>query len=255
MRSIWSGAISFGLIHIPVKLYSASQDQGINFDYLRKQDLCRVQYARVCRSTGEEVPWKDTVKGYEYQKGDYVVLTDEDFKKASPKKTNTIDIADFADEDEIDPKFFEKPYYLEPEKKATKAYILLREALKRSKKVGIARFVLKSKEHMAVLKAEDNILVLNQMRFANEIRKPDELEVPNEDVNKRELDMAVKLIDQLTTHFKPEDYKDTYTKELQELIDQKVKGEAPKVKKETQEPTEVKDLMESLRASLSQTRS
>ncbi len=252
MRALWTGALSFGLINIPVRLYSATQDHGLSFDMLHKKDLSPIRFARICKSDGKEVPYKDIVKGYEYQKGDYVVLVDEDFKQASIKKTKTIDILDFTYEKEIDPLFYEKPYYLEPDKGADKAYVLLREALKKSKKVGVAKFVLHNREHLAVIKPHDHLIILNQLRYQNEIRNASELHIPEKEVaSTKEITMAIKLIDQLTSHFHLEDYHDTYTEELKAIIDDKLKGKKPKHAK-AKEPkiTPVKDIMAMLKESL-----
>lgn len=255
MRSIWSGAISFGLVNIPVKLYSATGENKLDFDMLHEEDLSPIRYARVCRADGKEIPYQEIVKGYEYAKGDYVVLTDEDFKKANARKTKTIDIVDFVKEDEINVVYFEKPYFLEPSKGAEKAYALLREALKKSKKTAIAKFVLRNREHLAAVKPEENVLILDQMRFQTELRSPNELNLPKVDIaERREIDMALALIDQLSEPFKPEDYKDTYTAELRRVIDEKSKGKTPSQKEEEPVPTRVPDLMEVLRASLERER-
>lgn len=255
MRSIWSGAISFGLIHIPVKLYTAVEEKALDFDMLRREDLCPIRYARVCRDSGEEVPYEHIVKGYEYRKGDYVVLEDEDFKKANVRKTQTIDIVEFVDEHEIDSKLLEKPYYLEPTKQARKAYALLREALKRTSKVALGKYVLRNREHLVLLKTEGDLIVLEQMRFVDEIRKPTGLDVPaGDEATDRELDVAIKLIDQLTEPFKPEQFHDTYREELERVIAEKAQGKTPKPRGEKPIPTEVPDLMAKLRASLEQAR-
>lgn len=251
MRAIWTGALSFGLINIPVRLYSATTSQGLDLDMLHKKDLSPIRYARVCRTDGREIPWEDVVKGYEYNDGDYVVLTDEDFKKANVRKTKTVDIEDFTDEKQIDPIYYEKPYYLEPDKGATKAYGLLLYALKKAKKVGVAKFVIRNKEHLGIIRPFKKVLLLNQLRYKSEIRPFDELDLPTEEKTKsREVDMALKLINQLTATFKPEQYKDTYTEELKEVIKQKAKGKKPKAKGKEPEPTEVTDIMAMLKASL-----
>ena len=164
MRSIWKGALSFGMIHIPVRLYSASKSRELKFKLLHKKDLSEIRYARICKADGKEIPWEEIVKGYEYQKGDYVVLTEEDFEKADIKKTRTIEILDFTDENEIDTLYYSSPYYLEPEKGAGKAYALLREALKRSKKVAVGRFVFRHHEHLGVVRPHGDLLVLHQLR-------------------------------------------------------------------------------------------
>ncbi len=251
MRSIWSGAISFGLIHIPVKLYTAVAERALDFDMLRKEDLCPIRYARICRNTGEEVPYEQIVKGYEYRKGDYVVMEDEDFKRASVRKTQTIDIVEFVGEHEIDTKLFDKPYYLEPTKQARKAFALLREGLKRTSRVAVGKYVLRNREHLVVLKAEDDFIVLEQMRFADEIKRPIGLELPpGDEATERELDIAIKLIDQLTEPFRPEEFHDTYREELEKLIAQKAEGKTPTAEEEKPISTEVPDLLAKLRASL-----
>jgi DNA end-binding protein Ku len=253
MRSIWSGAISFGLINIPVKLYTAVRDTRPDFDLLHRRDLSPIRYARVCAAEGEEVPYEEIVKGYEFRKGDYVVLEDEDLQRANVRKTQTIDISDFVDAGEIDPKLFEKPYYLEPGKAARKAYALLREGLKKTKKVGLARFVLRSRERLAILRPEGNLVVLEQLRFPDEIVAPTDLDVPGEaEASGRELDIAVKLIDQLTNPFHAEQYHDTYTEELMRVIREKAEGKEPAPVGALPVPTEVPDLMAKLRQSLAE---
>lgn len=222
---------------------------------LRKQDLCPISYARVCRDTGEEVPYEEIVKGYEYRKGDYIVIEDEDFRRANVRKTQTIDIEEFVDEREIDTKFFEKPYYLEPTKQARKAYALLREALKKTGKVGVGRFVLRSRERLVALKPEGDLIVLEQMRFVSELRKPEGLNLPaGDEANNRELSVAIKLIDQLTEPFKPEQFHDTYREELERVIAEKAAGRTPEARGEKPIPTEVPDLMAKLRESLERAR-
>jgi len=252
MRAIWTGALSFGLVNIPVRLYSATEEHALDLDMLHKDDLSPIRYARVCRADGKEIPYDDIVKGYEYHKGDYIILADEDFKRANARKTKTIDIVDFSKADEIDSVFYEKPYFLEPDKGAGKPYALLREAIKKSKKVGVARFVLRNREHLAVVKPFGNVLVLNQMRFFSELRKPEGLDLPAKSTaaKGKELDMALALIDQLTGPFKPEEYKDTYTAELKAVIAEKAKGKKPRKKGKEPQPTEVTDLMAMLRKSL-----
>ncbi len=252
MRSIWEGSISFGLINIPVRLYNATREKGLSFNYLRKEDLCPIKYVKVCRTTGEEVPYEDIVRGYQYRKGDYVVLQDEDFAKANVKKTRSIEVFQFADTEQINPDLFEKPYYLEPTKEARKAYVLLREALKKSGKVGIAKFVLRTKEKLAVIKPEGYMLVMDQIHYAAEIIPPDELAIPeDETVGKKELDIAVKLIDQLTEVFDLESYHDTYREELERVIAEKSQGKVPSAKGEEPIPvTKMEDIMVKLRESL-----
>jgi len=253
MRPLWSGAISFGLIYIPVKLYEATKSHSIDFDMLRRSDHCRIYYARVCRETGEEVPYKDIVKGYQYRKGEYVVLEDEDFKRANVQKTQRIDIVSFVNESSVDHKLLEKPYFIEPVREAKKAYALLREALIRSGKVGVARFVMKTREHMALIKAEDAVMILNQMRYADELRSPGELDLPKkgaESVPARELEMAVRLIEQLTEEWKPEQHRDTYFEDLKKIIEAKVEGKTPAPVVEQPMPVGVTDLFSRLSESL-----
>lgn len=252
MRAIWTGALSFGLINIPIRLYSATAtEEKLDFDMLHKKDLSPIRYARVCRADGKEIPYDEIVKGYEYQEGDYVVLTDEDFKKASPRKTKTIDILDFAKENEIDTIYYEKPYFLEPDKGAEKAYALLREALKKSKKVGVANFVLRNREHLAVIKPYGKAILLNQLRFKDELRKPEGLNLPDTaQAKNKEIDMALSLIKHLSEPFKPEEYKDTYKNELKKVIEAKAKGKKFKPKEKEPEATEVVDLVAMLKASL-----
>lgn len=251
MRAIWSGALSFGLVNIPVKLYSATGENKLDLDMLHKKDLSPIRYARICRADGKEVPYEEIVKGYEYQKGDYVVLTDEDFKKANVEKTKAIEIQEFSKEAEIDTMYYEKPYYLEPEKGAEKAYALLRESLKKSKKVGIAKFVLRNRERLAAIKPSGNVIILQQMRFDEEIRPVEDLNLPDaKKAGNKEIDMALALIEQLTEHFKPEDFKDTYTDELKKVIEAKAKGKPIKAKGKERKATEVSDLMAMLKKSL-----
>lgn len=255
MRAIWTGALSFGLVNIPVRLFSATRENELHFELLHKTDLSPIRYARICKADGKEIPYKDIVKGYEYQKGDYVVLVEEDFKKANVRLSKTIDIIDFTNEIEVDPVFYEKPYFLEPDKGAANPYALLREALKKSKKVGIAKFVLRNREHIGVIKPYENAIILNQLRYDAEISKTSELNLPaaSQKLSSREIDMALKLIDHLTVHFKPESYHDSYTEELQEVIAAKAKGKPKHKPKEIiVSPTGVKDMMAMLKESLEQ---
>lgn len=227
---MWSGSISFGLINIPVRLYSGSAEHPINFDMLHKTDLSPIRFARICLEDGKEIPYKDIVKGYEYQKGEYVVIGQEDFKAISKTKTDTIEILQFAKEEEVDPILFEKPYFLEPAKGGNKAYALLLETLNRTKKVAVVKFVFRNKEHLGILRPYEGAIILNQMRFISEIRDIKELKLPEETVSKKDLEMSIKLVDQLTTKFDPDEYQDEYTKELQQVIEDKVKGIKPQKK-------------------------
>lgn len=250
MRAIWSGAISFGLVNIPVKLYSGTDEHGLDFNMLHEEDLSPIKYVRVCRADGEEVPYDEIVKGYEYRKGDYVILTDQDFEKANLKKTKAIDIYDFVPESEIESVYFEKPYYLEPAVGAEKPYALLRQALEKSGKVGIAKYVIRNREHLGAIKPRENLIILEQLRFQGEIRDHQELKLPGEIAEASELKIALALIDQLSSHFDPSQYKDTYVTEVKEIIEEKVKGNEIRPKGEAPRPTEVKNLMEMLKKSL-----
>lgn len=251
MRAIWSGSVGFGLVNIPVKLYSASQaHDGLDLDMLHKDDHSPIRYARICRQDGEEVPYDEIVKGYEYRDGDYVVLTKEDFKKADAKKTKTLEIKQFVDESEIDSRYFEKPYYLEPDKDAERAYALLRDALAKSGKIALAKYAMRARDNMGAIKPIGDALVLNQMRFPADLRSPADLKFPKEKAQKEELQMALALIKQLDKPFIPEDWHDTYTEELEEIIEEKAKGRKPKTRGKAPRETKVKDLMSTLRASL-----
>lgn len=250
MRSIWTGAIGFGLVNIPIKMYSATQGSELNLDMLDKKDHSRIRFKRVNESTGKEVKWEDIVKGYDVD-GHYVILDEKDFEAASAKKTKTIEILDFVEEEKIDSIYYETPYYLEPDKSGTRAYALLREALKKTGKVGVASFVMRSKESMAILKPMEEVIVLNRIRFAEEIRDYKDLTLPEKTVVKAgEMDMAVALINQLTGKFDIEKYKDTYTEELLKVIKAKAKGAKIKTPKLKIVHTKKEDLMEQLKASL-----
>lgn len=252
MRSLWKGAISFGLVNIPVRLYKASRDRELKFKLLHKKDLSEIRYARICKADGKEVPWEEVVKGYEWKEGDYVVLADEDFEKANLKKTRTIDIIDFADENDIDTIYYETPYYIEPEKGAAKAYALLREALKRSKKVAVGNYVFRQHEHLGVIKPHGDLLLLNQLRYDAEIVSPKGLNIPKKEmIPKNEIDIALELIDKLTKPFHPSEYTDTYTKEIKAVIQQKAKGRRVKIKTEpAAKAPKVHDIMALLKQSL-----
>lgn len=252
MRPIWTGSISFGLVNIPVKLFSGSHArEGLDLDMLHKEDHSPIRYARICRKDGDEIPWDHIVKGYEFRDGDYVVLTQADFDKVDVHKTKTIDIQQFVDSNEIDIRYFEKPYYLEPTKDAHKAYALLRTALERSGKVALVKYVLREREYLAVLKPIGKAIVLNQMRFPSDLREATQLDFPaGEKLNDKELQIALQLIQQQTHHFAPEDWHDTYTETLEEIIKQKAKGKKVTPKGKAPKETKARDLMEALKASL-----
>ena len=209
MRAIWTGSISFGLINIPVKLFSAVQESSLDLDMLDSKDHANIKFKRVNENTGKEVDYADIVKGYKLD-DNYVILEDEDFEAADAKKTKMIEIINFVDQQEIDSLYYEQPYYLEPEKSAMKAYALLRDALQASGKVGVTTFVLRNKEGLAILKPYKNVIVLNRIRFSQEIRETSELNLPPISKTK-EMDMANKLVEQLTEKFSIEEYKDNYT--------------------------------------------
>lgn len=252
MRPIWNGSINFGLINIPVRMFSGiNPRQGIDLDMLHKDDHSPIRYARICRKDGEEVPWDDIVKGYEYRDGDYVVLSQKELDGLDAQKSPTIDIQQFVNQDDIDIRYFEKPYYLEVVKGGDKAYALLRSALQKSGKAALAKFVMHQREHIALIKPLGRALVLEQMRFPSDLRQPGELHFPAEkDVTNKELEMALKLIRQETKPFMAEDLRDTYTDELEDMIKAKTKGKKP-AKAKTPEPTKnSKDLMAALKASL-----
>ena len=251
MRPIWSGSISFGLVNIPVKLLSAVQTEEIKFDLLSKEDLSPVRYARIAKSTEKEVPWKDIVKGYEYESGRYVVIEDKDFEKANPKKAKTIDIIQFSKGEEIDPLLYEKPYYIVPAKGGEKSYKLLQQALAKSGQVGIAEFMLRNREHICALKSYENRLVLSQLRYKEELRElPEEVDKGIK-ITDKELQLALQLVNQLAAKFDAEAFKDQYIVEIKKIIKAKASGKGIRVAAAPKEqPSNVKDLMDVLKESL-----
>ncbi|HEY9341102.1 MAG TPA: Ku protein [Hanamia sp.] len=250
MRSIWTGAIGFGLVNIPIKMYSATESSNLNLDMLDKKDHAHIKYMRVNETTGKEVPWGNIVKGYKWN-NDYVILDEKDFEAASAKKTKTIEISDFVKEDEISSIYYETPYYLEPDKSGTRPYKLLLQALLKTKKVGVASFVMRNKEALAILRPNKDVIVLNRIRFEEEIRDPKELTLPtNTEVKPAELKMAITLIDQLTAKFDISKYKDTYNDELLKLIKAKASGKKIKIPEMKVVHSKTKDLMDQLKASL-----
>jgi DNA end-binding protein Ku len=256
-RAIWKGSISFGLVNIPIALYPATRREELKFRLLRKSDLSPVSYKRVAEKDGKDVSWDQIVKGYEYEKGKYVVLKDEDFERVDLEATQTVDIQDFVDQEEIDPIFFYKPYYLEPQKGGDKAYALLRNALKDSNKVGIAKVVIKTRQYLAGVKPEDGALVLELMHFADELADPGKLHVPKKtEVGKREMNMAKSLIDSMSSEWNPEKYRDDYREALMEVIEEKVEAGGKEIEekpKKAPKPTKVIDLVSVLQKSLEQT--
>ncbi len=256
MRPIWKGSITFSLINIPIALYPASRHEDLSFRMLRASDLSPVNFKRVAETDGREVPWEEIVKGYEYDEGKYVVLKEEDFRRVDVEATQTIDIIDFVRLEEINPVYFDKPYYLEPQKSGAKAYALLREALRRTERVGIAKVVIKSRQHLAAIKPQGNALVLELMHFADELIKPTSLKIPaNLDVGTREVEMATDLVRRMTDEWNPEKYTDDYRSALLNLIHEKIEhggrtppGKGPKKRK----ATNVIDLAAVLQESLDQ---
>ena len=249
MKSLWNGSISFGLVNIPIKMYSASEDRRIDLDMLDSSDHARIRYQRVNENTGKEVEWKDIVKGY--KKDDkYIILDDEDFEIANVKKSSTLEIEAFVEETEVSDLLFKKPYYLEPQKDGGKSYNLLRDSLKKSKKLGLATFVMRQKENLALIGVYQNVLVVHVIRFSEEIRDPSEVKLTSTKVSKKELEMAESLIKQYTEKFDLQAYKDTYNDQLMKVIESKSKGKKSVVKRMKTEATPAKDLMAQLKASL-----
>jgi len=250
MRSIWTGAIGFGLVNIPVKLFSATEASTLDLDMLDKKDHSNIRFMRVNEKTGKEVKWESIVKGY-LLNDQYVVLDDKDFEAANAIKTKTITITDFVLEKEIDSLYYETPYYLEPDKSGERAYVLLREALQKTGKVGVSTFVMRNKEAPAIIRASGDVMVLNRLRFAEEIRTTKNIKVPaRAPVKPAELKMAVSLINQSTGKFDIKKYKDTYTAALLKLIKAKSKGTKTTTPQLKVVHNKTKDLMEQLKASL-----
>jgi len=253
MAAIWKGSLTFGLVNIPVELKTAVRADHISFRLLHKEDLSPVKYERVCQAEGEPVPWNEIVKGYEYEKGKFVVLTDEDFKTAALEQSKTIDILDFVKEDEIDPRYFETPYYLVPAKGGEKPYALLREAIRQTGSVGIGKIIIRQTQHLAAVKVVGDALVLEIMRFANELVDAKEFSFPSrEAVRPQELQMAEQLVANLAEPFDPTRYTDEYRANLMKIIKAKMKGKKVKLEEpEGEAPdSDVLDLMSRLRASL-----
>ncbi len=253
MKAIWSGAIGFGLVNIPVKLYSAVESSSLDFDMLDKKDHANIKFKRVNENSGKEVVWDNIVKGFKIE-DKYVILTEEDFEKASPEKSKIIEIAEFVDIADVDSIYFDTPYYLEPDKSGTKAYALLRDALLKSNKAGLGNFVLRTKETLCLIKPFDNILLLNKLRYFQEIRPIENITIPATKSKPAELKMAMELINQLTDKFDIAKYKDTYNEELMKLIKAKSKGKKITTPQMKVVHSTAKDLMEQLKASISNSR-
>lgn len=255
MHAIWKGSISFGLVNIPINLYSGSEERRLNLRMLHKTDLSPIRYKKICKAENKEVPYAEVVKGFEYQKNEFIVLSEQDFAKANLRSTHLIEIVEFVSEKEIDIRLLEKPYYLEPGKGAEKAYALLSAALSRSKKVGIAKYVLHNREHYAIVKPINGVLVLNMIRYVAEIRDISEIKIPAKiHLNRQEMDIALALIKQLSHKFKPERLHDTYTEELNAAIATKAQGKTPQAKGKKPVNTQAKNLMYTLKESLKRAR-
>lgn len=251
-RALWTGALSFGLVNIPIEIHTAVRDRGPHFRMLRKTDRSRIQFQRVAEKDGEVVEWDDIVRGFEVAKGQYIVLTPEDFEKAALKKDRVIDIQDFVKSDAIDDRFFDKPYYLLPGKGGDRAYALLREAIKDSGQIGVAKFVLRSKQRLAAIEAIGDALVLSTMRFRDELAKLEEFEFPPaKAVQKRELQMAQRLIGEFSSEWDPEKYTDDYRHNIMKIVEAKRDKTRPELVPESDpQSAQVIDLMERLRKSL-----
>jgi len=248
-RAIWSGNISFGLVNVPVRMYSAIEEKDLHFNYVHEPDGSRIGYQKICKTEERPVPDEEIVKAFEYERGDYVYMTEEDFEAAEAENLKTIDIRDFVPYDEIDPIYFEKTYYLGPQENADKVYTLLMQAMDESKLAGIAKYVMRDKQHLGCLRVRDGVIALEKMYFADEIRPADEIGPKKANVDKRELEMAGKLIESFSGRFQPEKYDDTYRDALCEIIRAKRKGKKPPkpAEPEAARPT---DLMDALRTSV-----
>jgi DNA end-binding protein Ku len=257
-RPIWKGSLSFGLVNIPVSLHPAETSNDLGFKLLDRRDLSPVHYQRVNEKTGKEVPWDEVVKGYEYVKGEYVPMSEMDFERANTEATQTIEITDFVDAAEIAPVYYDRPYYLAPAKNAGKSYALLRETIRKTKTVGIAQVVIRSRQHLAAVLPRDSVLVLNILRFAHEIRDPENLEIPeNISIGEKELKMAERLVETMVGKWQPEKYRDEYREDLLALIERKVKAGKTKVideapPREPRRTAKVIDIMDLLKRSVEQ---
>jgi DNA end-binding protein Ku len=251
-RALWTGSLSFGLVNIPIEIHTAVKDKGPHFRMLRKKDKSRIHFQRVAETDGEVVEWDDIVKGYEYAKGQFVVLTPEDFEKAALKKDRVIDIQDFVEAEAVDDRYFDKPYYLLPGKGGDKAYALLREAIKASSRVGVAKFVLRSKQRLAAIEAIGDALVLSTMRFRDELARLEEYDFPAAvRIDKKQLQLAQRLIEEFASEWDPEKYTDDYRENIMKVVQAKRERTKPDLEPESDpQSAKVIDLMERLRKSL-----
>jgi DNA end-binding protein Ku len=257
MRPTWKGSISFGLVYIPIAVFPATREEKLSFRQLRKTDLSPIKYKKVAEADMKEVPADDIVKGFEYERGRYVVLSDDDFEKVKIESTHSIDITDFVDLGKVDPKFFYKPYFLEPQKGGEKAYALLHKALSGTGKIGIAKVVISNREHLAAVKPDGLFLILELMHFASEILSAEELNRgPSTALNEKELKMAQALIDSMSSDWEPEKYRDEYRNAVLEMIEQKAKNKKIPVRAAAPPPsTNVVDLVKVLQESLNRNQS
>ena len=256
MRPTWKGSISFGLVYIPIAVYPATREEKLSFRQLRKTDLSPIKYKKVAEADMKEVPADQIVKGYEYEKGRYIILSDEDFEKVRIESTHSIDITDFVDLEHVDPKFFYKPYFLEPQKGGEKAYALLHKALSGTGKIGIAKVVIANREYLAAVKPDGLFLVLELMHFASEVLKPEELNRPKTDLNEKELKMANALIESMSSDWKPEKYRDEYRDAVMEMIEAKAKNkQLPPAPAAAPRSTNVVDLVKVLQESSNRSQS
>jgi DNA end-binding protein Ku len=256
-HALWTGSINFGLVNIPVKLFTAVRANELSFHLLHKKDKGRINNVRVCSIDGKKVEWHDLVKGYEVEKGEYVILTDEDFKRVNVEATQSVDIMQFVQQKEINPMLYDTPYYLEPEKKGRHAYALLREALKKSGKVGIARVVIRTREHLAAVRPQGDAIILETMHYADEIVSADQFELPpvKEKTPEKEMKAALMLIDTMSEKFEPDSFRDQYKDEVLKMIRARARGkELPVKKAKAPEPTNVVNIMDVLQRSLSERR-
>ncbi len=254
MRPVWKGAISFGLVNIPVDFVTAQQSNDLKFNLLDSRDENRIRYERINAETGEEVPWNQIVKAYEFSDDNYVIVTDEDFEQADVKASKTIDIETFIDRAELALKYLDKPYYIQPQKGGEKAYVLLRDALAKTEKMAIARVVIRTRAYLAAIYPEGDALILNLIRFDQELRKIEDLRLPKEvKLAKRELDLAVKLIDDMTETWEPGNYQDEYRAALMKRISAKAKGKGLKeevVDEDDEDGSNVVDILDLLQQSV-----
>ena len=256
MRPIWKGSISFGLVYIPIGVYPATREEKLSFRQLRATDLSPIKYKKVAEADLKEVATDQIVKGFEYERGRYIVLKDEDFEKVRIESTHSIDITDFVDLGQVDPKFFYKPYFLEPQKGGEKAYALLHKALSGTGKIGIAKVVISNREYLAAVKPDGLFLILELMHFASEVLSPEELNRPKTELNDKELKMAQALIESMSTPWEPEKYRDEYRSAVMELIEQKANKKEIAAKVETKpRATNVVDLVKVLQESLNRNQS